>query len=49
VGEPTAVAIPSSSVDFPEPFSPAKSVTGLSKRSSRSDLTAGTENGNAAP
>jgi hypothetical protein len=34
-------------VDFPEPFSPTKNVTGEVKRSSRSDCTAGTLKGNS--
>jgi hypothetical protein len=38
----------SSKVDFPDPFSPTKSVTGTSTSSTGNDRTAGTSNGNEA-
>jgi len=38
--------MPSSRVDFPEPFSPTKNVTAAFTLSDFSDRMAGTENGN---
>jgi len=46
-GSRAAAAIPSSSVDFPEPFSPTKNVTAASTSSACSVRMAGTENGKA--
>src|SRR5205807_6717153 len=42
---PNATAISSRSVDFPEPFSPTKNVTGVSNRNSVRWRMAGTEYG----
>src|SRR5437763_2885507 len=47
-GRRAAVAMPSSSVDFPEPFSPTKKVTGRSKASASSVRMAGTVKGNVS-
>src|SRR3989441_641626 len=43
-----SAAMPSSSVDFPEPFSPTKNVTGRSSGSAASVRIAGTVNGKAS-
>src|SRR3989441_6108146 len=43
-----SAAMPSSSVDFPEPVSPTKNVTGRSSGSAASVRMAGTVNGNAS-
>src|SRR5213594_3016072 len=48
VGRLAAAAIPSSSVDFPEPFSPTKQVTRADRSSRGKVRIAGTEKGNAA-
>ncbi len=45
---PNASAIPSSRVDFPEPFSPTKNVTGVSNLNSVRWRMAGTEYGYSA-
>jgi hypothetical protein len=42
-----AIAVASRSLDFPDPFSPTKIVTGRSSSSRGSELTAGTSNGKA--
>src|SRR5205807_2686912 len=47
VGRAAAAAIPSSSVDFPEPFSPTKQVTRAERSSDGMVAMADTENGNA--
>src|SRR2546427_4993826 len=47
VGRAAAAAIPSSSVDFPEPFSPTKQVTRAERSSDGIVAIADTENGNA--
>jgi hypothetical protein len=46
-GSPAAEAIPSNSVDLPEPFSPTKKVTAVGKASADNSRMTGTENGNA--
>src|SRR5687767_9606249 len=46
VGSPAATAIPSRSVDLPEPFSPTKNVTAVGSSTVSSARTTGTENGN---
>src|SRR5215208_4217034 len=48
-GRPAAAAIASSSVDFPEPFSPTKNVTRAEQSRRSSVATAGTEKGNSSP
>jgi hypothetical protein len=47
VGSPADAAMPSSSVLFPDPFSPTKNVTAVSNESSGIVRTAGTLKGNA--
>ena len=47
-GSDAAIAIASSSVDLPEPFSPTKQVTGASRSSVPSAAIVGTVNGNCA-
>ncbi len=48
-GSSAAAAIPSSSVDFPDPFSPTKNVTGTFTSIWGSVRICGTENGYGAP
>ena len=47
--KPIALAIASTSVDFPLPLSPARSVIGVSRSSSSSAATTGTSKGNPSP
>src|SRR5688572_30867286 len=42
-------AIPSRTVDLPDPFSPTKNVTGVVNSSASSDATTGTVHGNPLP
>src|SRR5688500_17055014 len=42
-------AIPSRTVDLPDPFSPTKNVTGVVNSSASSDATTGTVHGNPRP